>query len=118
MSLLMLIIKRPKFCKFTMMTFRTDDTSSCGIVSTNQNKVLENFIEKPKNSDNNLANGAVYILSSYFLRELEVSFKKNTYYDFSTDIIPLYKKQIYTFETLKKFIDIGEKEKLIRANNL
>ena len=39
---------RPKYTTVTMMTFETDNPSSCGIVSTNRDGVMTQYVEKPK----------------------------------------------------------------------
>jgi len=97
--------RRPDKSIITMMVFRTSDPSSCGIVEINSEGIVTGFHEKINNPPGNLANGAVYILSSDFLRML--SHKFNYAKNFSTDILPSLIGKIYTYETKKTFIDIG-----------
>ncbi len=105
---------RPVHCLMTMMTFRTDNLSSCGIVEIDKESVVTGFYEKVASSHGNLANGAVYILSKEIISLIgkELSFVK----DFSTEILPLFLGRIYTYETKGIFIDIGTPEAYALVN--
>lgn len=105
---------RPKRCLMTIMTFRTDNPSSCGIVEVNEECVVTGFYEKTVNPPGNLANCAVYILSKEILSfiQKELSFAK----DFSTEILPLFLGRVYTYETKELFMDIGTPEVYVFAN--
>ena len=105
---------RPPECLLTMMTFRTDDPSSCGIVELDERGVVIGFHEKVKTPPDNLANGAIYLLSSGFLKIL-VSYYQNAI-DFSTEIIPQFVGRIYSYETPELFIDVGSPESYQEAN--
>ena len=94
---------RPKNCLLTMMTHKTKNPQTCGIVKVNSKNIMTNFKEKPKKYIGNLANCATYLISNKYLIKL----KKKNYRDFSTEIIPKLKNKIFTFETKKIFIDIG-----------
>jgi len=106
---------RPPECLLTMMTFRTDDPSSCGIVELDERGVVIGFHEKVKTPPDNLANGAIYLLSSGFLKIL-VSYYQDAS-DFSTEIIPPFIGQIYSYETPELFIDIGSPESYQKSNS-
>lgn len=95
---------RPNNCIMTMMTFRTKNPSSCGIVDLDKNNVVTLMHEKEKSIKSNLANCAVYILSKNFLEHTMLS--KNIK-DFSKEVIPKCYGKIFTFETKKIFEDIG-----------
>ena len=97
--------KRPSECLITMMTFRTDSPNSCGIVEIDKNKILVDFHEKKINPPGNLANGAIYALSSKLLNEIEANNGLGN--DFSLDVINAYKEKILTYETKKILLDIG-----------
>ena len=97
--------QRPSFCLMTMMTFRTDTPSSCGIVELDDNNVVIGFHEKVEHPPGNLANGAIYILSSELLKIVKEKYATAT--DFSTEIIPYFLGRIYAYESLETFIDIG-----------
>jgi len=107
--------KRPKNCLMTMMTFRTDNPSTCGIVEINKKNVVTHFHEKVKNPPGNLANGAIYILSPELLIILKNDYNLAT--DFSNDILNHFLGKIYTYETKNIFIDIGSIENYDKANS-
>jgi mannose-1-phosphate guanylyltransferase len=99
----------------TMMTFRTQTPSSCGIVELDQHGVVAGFHEKVSNPPGNLANGAIYLLSAelmQWLRTLTPSPK-----DFSTEIIGRLMGRIYTYETDAVFLDVGTPQSYALANN-
>jgi mannose-1-phosphate guanylyltransferase len=107
---------RPKYCLMTMMTFRTDTPSSCGIVEINKQNVVIDFHEKISSPPGNLANGAIYILSSKLIKILKKDYKYAT--DFSTEILPNLLGRIYVYETKNIFMDIGTPEKYDIANSI
>ncbi|WP_457749346.1 nucleotidyltransferase family protein [Sulfurimonas sp.] len=96
---------RPKECELTMMTFQTDDPSSCGIVELNNKGVVQHFFEKVENPPSNLANGAVYICEPTIFTFLESLHKKNI--DFSLDVLPCFMGKINTYENTIYHRDIG-----------
>lgn len=106
---------RPEYCLMTMLTFRTNDPSSCGIVELNEDKVVVDFHEKIKSPPGNIANGAVYILSYELINYLKSEIPNAT--DFSNDIIPLFKGRIFSYETSEIFIDIGSPDSYSKANS-
>jgi len=107
--------QRPKECVMTMMTFRTDTPSTCGIVELDKRGVVVGFHEKVSEPPGNLANGAVYILSAELLERLGTDM--STVNDFSTEVLHHFVGQIYTYETPALFLDIGTPESYERANN-
>jgi len=109
-------INRPPECLMTMMTFRTNLPSSCGIVELDNRNVVIGFHEKIINPPGNLANGAVYILSAELLKRLSNDLCAAT--DFSTEVLGQLVGQIYSYETTELFIDIGTPETYAQANNL
>jgi len=96
---------RSKGCELTMMTFETDDPSSCGIVELDQEGVVQHFFEKVKNPPSNLANGAVYICEATIFLFLESLEKKNI--DFSLDVLPHFIGKINTYQNNIYHRDIG-----------
>lgn len=106
--------QRPTQCIMTMMTFRAENPSLCGIVELDAGGVVVGFHEKVSNPPGNLANGAVYILSAEMMRMLgeEVDGAR----DFSTGVLPRFVGQIYTYETSEPFMDVGTPEDYARAN--
>jgi len=95
---------RPKKCDITMMIFKTDTPSSCGIVELD-NMVVKRFYEKVQNPPSNLANGAVYICEYSIINFLETLGKKNI--DFSLDVIPNYMGKISAYFNEIYHRDIG-----------
>jgi len=108
--------ERPDKCLISMITFRTDTPSTCGIVELNDQAIVVGFHEKIKKPPGNLANGAVYIISREALKIIRKKYKDAT--DFSLDILPKFIGKIYSFETKKTFIDIGSILNYEKANNI
>jgi mannose-1-phosphate guanylyltransferase len=106
---------RPSGCMLTMMTFRTNTPSSCGIVEIDHKGVLTGFHEKVESPPGNLANGAIYILSSELLKELKRATVAPK--DFSTEVVGSLIGKIYTYETPEALIDVGTPEsyELVKA---
>jgi mannose-1-phosphate guanylyltransferase len=106
---------RPPDCIMTMLGFRTDDPSSCGILELDpQNRVIA-FHEKVKNPPGNLANGAVYIFEPAVIDD--VARLGKAVVDLSTEIIPNYLGRILCVETDGYHRDIGNPESLRRAHS-
>ncbi|MGK7925265.1 MAG: nucleotidyltransferase family protein, partial [Spirulina sp.] len=59
--------QRPPDCLMTMMTFRSETPSSCGIVELDDRNIVIGFHEKVQFPPGNLANGAVFLLSPQLL---------------------------------------------------
>ena len=97
--------KRPQGCELTMMTFITDNPTSCGIVELDDNGVVQQFYEKVLNPPSSLANGAVYICEPTIFSFLEQLHKKDI--DFSLDLLPAFMGKIYTFHNRVYHRDIG-----------
>ncbi len=108
--------ERPSNCLLTMMTFRTDNPSACGIVELDENNLVIGFHEKVESPPGNLANGAIYILSTDLIKIINEKFSTVT--DFSTEILPHFLGKIYTYETNELFMDIGTTEAYSKANSI
>lgn len=107
---------RPACCLMTMLTFRTETPSLCGIVTCDEQNVVVRFEEKQANPNGNLANAAVYILSAELLAGLRACGSEIT--DFSTQVLPTLLGRICVHETKAVLIDIGTPEAYARANRL
>lgn len=106
----------PAQCLLTMLTFCTDQPSSCGIVATDANGVVTAFHEKVADPPGNCANGALYAFDAPFLDRLaEMSPQPN---DFSTEVIPTLMGRIQSWHTDKPYLDIGTPEALAAAQLL
>ena len=99
---------KPPQCEITMMLFKSDNPSSCGIVELDKNNIVQNFHEKVENPPSNLANGAVYICEPTIFKFLE-SLKKEDI-DFSNDVLPKYMGRINIFLNNIYHRDIGTVE--------
>jgi len=100
--------ERPPECLMTMMTFRSDNPSSCGIVELDARGVVVGFHEKVASPPGDLANGAIYLLSRDLLEILATELR--TAKDFSTEVLPLFVGRIYTYQTHEVFVDVGTSE--------
>jgi mannose-1-phosphate guanylyltransferase len=107
-------ITRPSECLMTMMIFRTNSPTTCGIVELDARGVVVGFYEKVDHPPGNMANGAVYILSAELLKRLNTDLHAVT--DFSTEVLSNLVGSIYTYETSEVFIDIGTIENYQKAN--
>ena len=108
-------INRPPECLMTMMTFRTNNPSSCGIVKLDERGIVSDFYEKVDQPPGNLANGAIYILTPELLKKLGTDYRESK--NFSTEIISQFIGRIYSYETSQIFIDIGNPDNYDQANS-
>ncbi len=99
---------RPKNCEITMMLFKSDNPSSCGIVELDKENIVKEFYEKVENPPSDLANGAVYICEPNIIKYMESLEKKDI--DFSNDVLPQYMGRINTFLNDVYHRDIGNIE--------
>lgn len=99
---------RDMICEITMMLFKTDTPSNCGIVELDNKKIVQKFHEKVENPPSNLANGAVYICEPSIFDFLESLNKKDI--DFSNDVLPKYLGKINTYLNNTYHRDIGTLE--------
>lgn len=99
----------------TMLGFRTDDPSSCGILELDRQNTVLAFHEKVANPPGNLANGAVYIFEPEVIDAIAAL--ESPVVDLSTEIIPNYLGRILCVETDGYHRDIGNPESLRRANS-
>lgn len=105
-------IRRPRHTLITMMTFRTDKPSSCGIIQTDEEGIVQQFDEKIENPKGNLANGAVYLLEPEVVAWIS---KRTKIKDFSREVVPNFLGQIATWENTEVHRDIGTYESLFEA---
>jgi mannose-1-phosphate guanylyltransferase len=107
---------RPPQCLMTVMAFRTPTPSSCGILELDDQGVVVGFHEKVTHPPGNLANGAIYLLSSELLAMAAIELKSVS--DFSTEVMPKVIGKTFSHETLAVFIDIGTIETYQKANRI
>lgn len=101
--------KRPKGCLITMMTFKSNNPESCGIVEINDDGVVIKFHEKVTNPPSDIANAAIYLLEPEVLNWLE---ERPWINDFSNEVIPAFLGKIATWQNTGLFIDIGTPQNL------
>ena len=111
-QLLELHKRRPKNCLMTMLAFRTNTPQTCGILELDTQNILQKMYEKSPENHGNLANAALYVLSSELVASV------TTENDFSNQVIPKLLKRIYVVETDKTYIDIGTPESYQRAQEI
>jgi mannose-1-phosphate guanylyltransferase len=107
---------RPSECLLTMLTFRTDQPRSCGIVATDGRGVVTAFHEKVADPPGTCANGALYAFDGAFLDRLGCMQPQLS--DFSTEVIPTLMGRIYTWHTHQTYLDIGTPAALAAAHQL
>lgn len=95
--------KRPTGCLLTMMLFKTDAPSTCGIVELDEIGRVIKMHEKVSNPPSNLANGAVYIFEPEVLDWIV----KNNATDISAEVIPAFKGKIASWLNQGYHRDIG-----------
>ena len=105
---------RPAGTVLTMMTFRTDTPSTCGIVELDSSGVVKHFHEKKSDPPGDLANGAVYLVEFEVLTWIA---DHPEIIDFSTQVLPHYLGRISTWENTNIHRDIGTLESLARAQH-
>ena len=108
-------IIRPNGDIGTALIFETDDISGCGIFTLGKNNRLIKYVEKPKTSLSNLANGAVFSLSEdiFDIMKTEENAK-----DFCRDILPLIYNKLTPLLLNGYHIDIGTPYNLHKAREI
>ena len=106
-------VGRPNGIDITMMTFRTDNPKSCGIVELDENGIVHKFHEKVSNPPSNLASGAVFIATNNTVRFVEMHTDRQ--FDFSKEILPKYLGKINTWENKRYHRDIGSPNSYLRC---
>jgi len=107
--------RRPPECVVTMLAFRTDDPSSCGILELDERNIVIGFHEKVEHPPGNLANGAVYIMEPEVVRLL-VSLGRDVI-DLSTEVIAGLTGRILAVEAARYHRDIGNLASLQLAHS-
>lgn len=103
--------RRAEHVIMTMLAFRTDTPSTCGILQIDSDGLLRNMWEKSHDDHGDLANAAVYLFAPEFSEVVHDAF------DLSVDVIPNHFGRIQVSITDKIHIDIGAPEALARAQN-
>lgn len=105
--------ERPQACALTMLTFRADHPSLCGVLELGSASIVEAFHEKADNPPGNLANAAVYCVEPEVVDFIAALGKP--YVDFSVEVIPLFIGRIFAFKGTHYHRDIGTLDSLMLA---
>lgn len=108
--------QRQSYCQLTMLTFKTNTPSSCGIVEIDNEQVVQAFHEKLVNQPGNRANGALYAFEEDFLDHLNLMNPIPS--DFSTEVISEFLGRIQSWHTEQEYLDIGTPYSLTLAQQL
>lgn len=108
--------RRPSECMMTMLTFNSENPSSCGIVELDERGVMVNICEKCDDPPGSLANAAVYVISNQLIRYIEEQLENTT--DFSVDVLNHLSGYVYTHPVNDVLIDVGTAQSYEKANNI
>lgn len=119
----MIDFHKKKEADLTISTIEVDikDASRFGILNTNKDYSVYEFVEKPKKPISNKASMGIYVFTYSKLKKyLEISENdKNTSFDFGKDIIPAMLKaeeKVFAFPYSGYWKDVGTIESLWEAN--
>lgn len=106
--------QRPAGCVATMMSFRTDSPSSCGILELDAQGVVQGFHEKVEDPPGDLANAAVFLFSREALDTIGGVDHTRTC-EISLDIVPRLIGRMNTWLNGNYHRDIGNPASLAAA---
>jgi mannose-1-phosphate guanylyltransferase len=98
----------------TMGLFHCSNPSQCGIASVDENNIIINFEEKPKNPTGNLANAGVYVIEREIFNDFK--FNKSDLLDIGKHLLPKLVGQMKGFLINDYILDIGSLENYKKAN--
>lgn len=104
-----------------VMPVAYDEASRFGILDTNDEDEITDFVEKPENPPSNLASMGVYVFSWRKVRSYLIADSKNpdSSHDFGKDIIPAMlasKEKMFAYRFEGYWRDVGTVESLWEAN--
>ena len=97
---------------FSMMLFRTENPTACGIATLDTNNCITDFVEKPSQPTSNLANGGLYAVTANAWREIA----DMNAFDLGFDVLPSFIGRMRGWEFNGFHLDIGTHANLERAN--
>ncbi len=100
----------------TLLAFRTQTPSTCGILELDGARRVIGFHEKVANPPGNLASGAVYMFAPAVMDR--IAGRGHRFVDLSTEIIPGLLGQMLAVEHKGFFMDIGTPEALEQARKV
>lgn len=96
---------------FTMMLFRAENPSACGIAQLDSDQRIIGFQEKPEQPKSDLANAGVYVASTEAYREIA----DMNAFDLGFDVLPRFVGRMRGFAINGYHLDIGTLEALASA---
>jgi mannose-1-phosphate guanylyltransferase len=97
---------------FSISLFRTDQPSAKGIALVDENDLIIDFEEKPKNPKSDLANAGIYIASPKILDLIP----DNEITDIGFHLLPKLVGKMSGWKTNDYLIDIGTHQDLVKAD--
>lgn len=104
---------RPKSILATMMTFKTDNPKTCGIVEIDSQNVVQKLFEKVPNPPGDLANAAVYLFSKELIKEFSMA---SPFSDISLELLPQLMVRMNTYFNDVYHQDIGNIKAYLNTN--
>ena len=105
--------RRPQGCVMTMMTFESDDPSSCGVLEIDHREVMVGLHEKVANPPGKIANAAVYVFEDSIFNELTAVEERTI--NLSTEILPRMIGRALCHRNHEFHRDIGSFRSLLAA---
>jgi mannose-1-phosphate guanylyltransferase len=99
---------------FTIGLFRSNNPSSCGIVTLDSTGCVIDFEEKPNLPKSDLANAGIYIMNTNLLDKIQLDNKKIL--DIGFDLLPKLINNMQGYEIKDFVIDIGTPVNLTLAS--
>jgi glucose-1-phosphate adenylyltransferase len=117
----MISFHKEKDAKLTIATqpVAWEEVSRFGIMSTNENDEIIEFVEKPKTSKSNLASMGIYLFNFELLRDVLIKIKDENL-DFGKHIIPhlieTTKQEVYAYQFKDYWMDVGTYDAYLDTN--
>lgn len=93
---------KDKNAVITLASKKVDDVTGMGVIRTDEDGKVIEFIEKPEHSEEKLVNTGIYIMGKKALRLIPDGF-----YDFGRNLLPSMKEGLYAYVTENFWSDIG-----------
>ncbi len=111
----MLRVHRNSNKAFTVGLFRSDNPSSCGIVTLDTSSCVIDFEEKPTNPKSDLANAGIYIIDFELFNSIK--FDTDKLLDIGFDLLPQLVGKMHGYQINDFVLDIGTHSNLALAND-
>ncbi len=101
----MMQVHKQSLKPFTIGLFRSNNPSSCGIVTLDSSGSVVDFEEKPNAPKSDLANAGIYIMNTKLFDKIQLDNKKLL--DIGFDLLPKLINQMQGFEIKDFVLDMG-----------